>query len=66
MPVQLAKVRLTPGGGSVYLDGQRVPAVQSVRTHVEGGLVILTLEIRAAEVEMVQRDAGEGVPGAAP
>lgn len=66
MPVQLAKVIVTPGGGAVYLDGQRVPAVQSVMTRVEDGAVVLTLEVRAAEVEMVQRDKDREVPGAAP
>lgn len=56
MTVRLAKVRLTTnGGGTVELDGQRIPGVRAVTVRTEAGCrPVLVLEVLAREVDLKQ------------
>jgi len=68
MPVRHALVRLASDGGSVYLDGVRIPCARFLTSRVdEQGRAVLTIEVAATELDMRQPEApDEGVPDAAP
>lgn len=65
MPVQHALVRLAADGGSVYLDGCRIPCARFLSARAdEQGRTVLTIEVVAAEVDLHRPE--REVPDVAP